>query len=292
MQVTKRDGTLQEFDVSKIKKCIEWATTGIKVNPLELEANISIQLNDGVSTADIHNCCLDEALKLATPEFPQWRYVAGRLLFMDLFKKVSKLRKSNLSFSSFLFNKIDTLVYDPILLNFYSRKEIEEIGTYLRSDRDLDYDYAGMFTLIKRYLVKDELPQEMYLVLAMYLSIKIENPKAKLKMVKDIYDAISMRKISLATPILMNLRKLNRNLSSCFILSIDDDINSIFDAIKDTALISKNGGGVGVNVSKIRAEGSPVNGTKNASGGVVPFIKILNDTALAVNQCKLICTFC
>lgn len=285
MLVTKRNGNQESYQVEKIKKCIKWATDGIKVNPLELEANISIQLKEGIKTTDIHQSCLEEALKLTTPESPQWRYVAGRLLYMDLYKKISDYRLSNQSFFSFLKNKVALKVYDSKILDLYSEKEIIEIGTFIKAERDLDYDYAGIFTLIKRYLVEDELPQEMYLVLAMFLSGNIKDSVEKLAMVKKIYDAVSLRKISLATPILMNLRKPNSNLSSCFILSIDDDINSIFDGIKDTALISKNGGGVGVNVSKIRAEGSSVNGTLNASGGVVPFIKILNDTALAINQC-------
>ena len=284
MQVTKRNGTKEKYQVEKIKKCIEWATKGISVNPLELEANLSLQLKDGILTSDIHASCLDESLKLATPESPQWRYVAGRLLYMELYKTVSNLRLANKPFFSYLSDKVEKNKYDSIILNKYSESEIKKIGSYIQAERDLDYDYAGMATLIKRYLIEDELPQEMYLVLAMFLAMNEKDSKTKLKLVKRIYDAISLRKISLATPILMNLRKPNSNLSSCFILSIDDDINSIFDGIKDTALISKNGGGVGCNVSKIRAAGSSVNGKANVSGGVVPIIKILNDTAVAINQ--------
>ena len=141
----------------------------------------------------------------------------------------------------------------------------------------------GAVLLRERYLLEDELPQEAYLTCALLLA-SVEAPENRLSYAKRFYEAIAARKISLATPILANLRVPNGSLTSCFIVSIDDSLESIFAEITNTARISKNGGGVGVNVSRIRATGSWVMGKNNASGGVIPWIKLLNDTAIAVNQ--------
>lgn len=152
--------------------------------------------------------------------------------------------------------------------------------------RDMMYDYAGANMFVNRYLLKYdgkiyELPQEVFMCIAMLLAI---NEKDKVSVAKRFYEALSLKKISLATPILANLRVPNGNLSSCFITAMDDNIESIFYNVDTVAKISKNGGGVGLNISRIRAKNSMVNGYYNASGGVVPWVKIINDTAVAVNQ--------
>ena len=122
------------------------------------------------------------------------------------------------------------------------------------------------------------------MTISMMLALNEKEGETRVEIVKEFYNALSLRKLSLATPILANLRIPDGNLSSCFITAIDDNIESIFYNIDSVARISKNGGGVGVNVSRIRAKGSMVNGYYNASGGVVPWIRIINDTAVAVNQ--------
>jgi len=137
--------------------------------------------------------------------------------------------------------------------------------------------------LSKRYLLTDELPQEALLTCALLLAM-VEKPENRLFWARKFYQAIAQRKVSLATPILGNLRIPHGSLSSCFITAMDDNLESIFDTIKDAARISKNGGGVGTNVSRVRATGSWVMGKQNTSGGVIPWIKLLNDTAIAVNQ--------
>ena len=286
MLVTKRDGSQEEYCVNKIKKCISWATNGLNVNPLELESKLSIQLKDTISTSLIHENSIQEALKLCTLESPDWRYVAGRLLCMAYLKKVSLGRKvyTKGSFLKSIIDKINNRIYSSLILETYTDKDINYYESFIIPDRDFDYDYAGVFALLNKYLVADELPQEMYLVVAMYLASNESNLGRRDELVENIYNALSLRKISLATPLLSNLRKPNGNLSSCFVLGIEDNIESIFDAIKDISLISKNGGGVGCLLSRIRASGSSVKGNANASGGIVPFAKIINDTGLAINQ--------
>jgi len=165
----------------------------------------------------------------------------------------------------------------------YTDAELDIANTWINPDWDADYDYAGAVLLTKRYLLANELPQEAFLTCALLIA-SVETPENRLTWAKQFYEALANRQISLATPILANLRIPNGSLASCFITAMDDNLESIFDGIHDAARISKNGGGVGVNLSRIRATGSWVMGKANASGGVVPWIKLLNDTAIAVNQ--------
>ena len=168
----------------------------------------------------------------------------------------------------------------------YTEEEINELEKAIDISRDMLYDYAGANMFTNRYLLKFkgniyELPQEVFMCIAMLLAI---NEEDRVAVAKKFYNALSLKKISLATPILANLRIPKGNLSSCFITAMDDNIESIFYNIDTIAKISKSGGGVGLNISRIRAKDSMVNGYYNASGGVVPWVKIVNDTAVAVNQ--------
>lgn len=284
-QVIKRNNTSVHLDINKIKKVIDLATKDLEVNPLELESSLNTALVDGVTTRNIQDNLITNAVNFTTIESPDWRYVAGRLVIMNIWKETvlsRGYRFNEHSFSNHVNSMVTKGLYDSKVLDLYSDKELDEVGKYINYDRDLDYDYAGASLLQKRYLIEDELPQEMYMTISLLLaSVEKEN---RLQYAKQFYDLVSTRKISLATPILLNLRKPNGNLSSCFILAINDNINSIFDNIKNLALISKNGGGAGAYLSKIRATGSRIRNVPNASGGVLPWIKLINDTAIAVNQ--------
>lgn len=186
------------------------------------------------------------------------------------------------NYARMVHSKVESGQYDSRLLN-YSEEELQEAGSWVNPDWDADYDYAGAVLLTSRYLLPDELPQEALLTCALLLA-EVETAEMRLFYARKFYEAIAQRKISLATPILANLRIPNGSLTSCFIAGIDDNLESIFAEITNTARISKNGGGVGINVSRIRATGSWVMNKANASGGVIPWIKLLNDTAIAVNQ--------
>lgn len=277
--VTKRDGTKELYDVSKIKKSIQMASEGLDVNPLELESKFIQFLKPGIKTRDIQLNVIQHAIQLATPSAPDWVNVAGRALSMD---EWANFPQKNKSFKELVHYNIFKGAYTKDLLNFYSDKDLDTIGTYIDMDRDLEYSYASIITAKKKYLGKYELNQHMHLLNAMRFG-QLESPETRLKFVKEVYDALSLRKISLATPFLSNLRK-GGNIASCFILGVEDDLNSIFDNIKRVAHISKNGGGLGIFLGYIRAKGSEVNGYANAAGSVVQWIKIFNDTLVAVNQ--------
>ncbi len=283
IQVVRRDGSLTPLNITKIRSVVEWACSEQNVNPITLEAGLTTRLRNGVTTRDIQDNLIDCALGMCSPDEPAWRYVAGRLHIWNLWKDTQVSRGFGYgNYPAAVKFQINAQRYDRHILK-YSRAELTEAGTWINADWDKDYDYAGAVLLTKRYLLTDELPQEAYLTCALLLAAN-EKPEVRLNVARSFYEAIAQRKISLATPILANLRVPNGSLSSCFIIGMDDNLESIFAEITNAARISKNGGGVGVNVSRIRATGSWVMGKDNASGGVIPWIKLLNDTAIAVNQ--------
>ena len=283
IQVVRRDGSLADLNITKIRSVVEWACAEQDVNSITLEAGLTTRLRNGVSTRDIQDNLIDCALGMCSPTEPEWRYVAGRLHIWSLWKDTQVARGFGYGdYARAVQWQIDRKRYDRHILK-YSTAELTEAGTWINPEWDKDYDYAGAVLLTKRYLLTDELPQEAFLTCALLLAAN-EKPEIRLAVAKEFYQAIAKRKISLATPILANLRVPNGSLSSCFIIAMDDNLESIFEEITNAARISKNGGGVGVNVSRIRATGSWVMGKDNASGGVIPWVKLLNDTAIAVNQ--------
>ncbi|MDB9423678.1 ribonucleoside-diphosphate reductase subunit alpha [Microcystis aeruginosa CS-564/01] len=283
IRVIRRDGSTTSLNIGKIRDVVEWACEGKKVNSIALEAGLTTRLRDGITTREIQDNLINCALEMCSPEEPDWRYVAGRLHIWSLWKDTLVVRGYQYgNYEQTVKTQVKNRLYDERIL-IYSEAELKEAGSWINPDWDIDYDYAGALLITSRYLLKNELPQEALLTCSLLLA-SVEEPANRLPWAKKFYQGIAQRKISLATPILANLRTPKGSLTSCFILSIDDSLESIFGEITNAARISKNGGGVGVNVSRIRATGSWVMGKANASGGIIPWIKLLNDTAIAVNQ--------
>ena len=285
-EVINRAGIREKLDITKIREKLIRACENLEVNMVQLESCIDSIYQENITTKKIQESLINQAVAMTSFEESDWTYAAGRLLMMETEREV--FHKRGFSYGDF-YNTVKTLtekgIYDSRLLK-YSKEEIETLGSFIDPSRDMLYDYAGANMFVNRYLIKYEgnifeLPQEVFMCIAMLLAV---NEKDKVSAAHKFYEALSLKKISLATPILANLRIPKGNLSSCFISAMDDNIESIFYNIDTIAKISKNGGGVGLNVSRIRAKNSMVNGYYNASGGVVPWIKIVNDTAVAVNQ--------
>ncbi|BBG58074.1 ribonucleoside-diphosphate reductase [uncultured phage] len=297
INVIQRSGETRPLDITKIRRVVEWACEGLEVNPLALESGLTSRLRDGITTREIQENLINVATQLFCVEETDWKYVAGRLHIWGLWKDTRIKREFGGYLSRTVFKRLEGTdyakyvqwqvergVYDSKIAEIYDEKDLEIAGEWIYPEYDKDFDYAGAIMLSERYLLDCELPQEAFLTCALLLASVEEKPENRLRIAYEIYQAIAQRKISLATPILGNLRTPNGSLSSCFIVAIEDNLESIFSEITNTARISKNGGGVGVNVSRIRATGSSVMGKANASGGVIPWIKLLNDTAIAVNQ--------
>jgi len=292
MVVVKRDHKETDVNIQEIREAAKWACKNLPLSYLELESHIDSIYRERISTVDIQKSLIDIAIRLTTVEQPEWRVVAARLLIMELYKEVAHHRNYESfgygDYSEFLKEAVKKGLYDGKIFEFYTEHEIVEAGKNINPEFDLDFDFAGANIMINRYLIKDghnafELPQQLFMTIALWLASKEEREK-RMEFVISTYELIAGKAISLATPILLNLRRNEGNLSSCFISAIDDSLDSIFYNIDTVAQISKNGGGVGVNLSRIRAKGSEIKGVPGASGGIIPWIKILNDTAVAVNQ--------
>lgn len=285
-EVINRAGIRENLDITKIREKLVRACKGLEVSMVELESYIESIYQENITTKKIQESLINQAVTMTSFEESDWTYAAGRLLMMETEREV--FHKRGFSYGEF-YKTIKTLtengIYDSRLQE-YTEEEINELEKAIDISRDMLYDYAGANMFTNRYLLKFkgniyELPQEVFMCIAMLLAINEEN---RVAVAKKFYNALSLKKISLATPILANLRIPKGNLSSCFITAMDDNIESIFYNIDTIAKISKSGGGVGLNISRIRAKDSMVNGYYNASGGVVPWVKIVNDTAVAVNQ--------
>ncbi len=303
MKVVKRAGVLEDLDIGKIRIVIDFACKGLRVDPFELEMDAQIQFRDGITTKEIQQLLIRTAAEKVSAENPDWTYVAARLLLYDLYKDVGHLRGYKVkdkingkykpynpeSFYELIKNYTERGIYGEYLLENYTKEEIDQLARYIDPDRDLLFTYTGIKVLFDRYLIRDEegrvieLPQEMYMLIAMTLAIP-ERKEERLNWAKTFYDLQSLHLISLATPTLMNARRPYTQLSSCFVLTVDDDLYDIFDNVKKAGMISKFAGGLGIYLGKIRATGAPIRKFKGASSGVLPVVKILNDVMVYVDQ--------
>lgn len=280
MKVIKRNGKAEEYNCKKIKKAINFACDGLSVNPLKLEAKFDESLFDGVTTKAIQDNLILHAKNLSTPMDDEWLLVSGRLATMDRWGIVGCYDKP---FINYFEEQRNNGEWSHDNFDIYTKEEVELIGTFVVKERDLQHTIASVETAESKYLAKNECIQMLFIGNAMLYASVEKTSQARLLRVKEFYEELSNLDWSLASPQLMNLRK-GLNNASCFILAPDDDLNSIFDAFKDAAQISKNGGGLGWYLGFIRAKGSSLMGTDGGSGGVLPQVKVLNDTLVYINQ--------
>lgn len=284
MKVIKRNGRTEELDVSKIKKYTTEAVKGLKgVSLSELELDAQIQFREGISTDEIQKTLIKTAVDKIDVNCPDWTFVAARLFLYSLHKRVSGMNGYNHLREYFERGEKE----GRILLGLKEKYDLDDLNDYIKPERDLQFTYLGIKTLYDRYLIKDkkgepiELPQQMFMGIAMFLAQNEFDPQS---WAKKFYDLISKFEVMLATPTLSNARTTRHQLSSCYIGSTSDNIEGIFDSYKEMALLSKFGGGIGWDWSKVRAMGGSIDGHKNAAGGIIPFLKITNDIAVAVDQ--------
>ncbi|EAE2904604.1 ribonucleoside-diphosphate reductase subunit alpha [Listeria monocytogenes] len=225
---------------------------------------------------------------------PEWEHFAARLYLNKLYKKASKNRFYNDddkygSYVGLQESLGERGIYSGNILKNYSKEDLIAAGKLIDPEKDKLFTYNGLYLLATRYLATDsernvyELPQERWLTIALYL---MQNePKEKLmKLVEEAYWALSNLYMTVATPTLANAGKVGGQLSSCFIDTVDDSLQGIYDSNTDVARVSKHGGGVGAYLGYVRSTGAAIRGVKGASGGVIPWIKQLNNTAVSVDQ--------
>lgn len=229
------------------------------------------------------------AVELTSFEAPKWEYIASRLYIYSFNNKLKQIQKE-LGITS-LYSKIQYLVdndiYGTFLLEKYTKEEIDECEKMIVKSRDRLINYSSFELILKRYLAKNhngvvlESIQEMWLTISMHLAM---NEKDKLYWVKRFYDSLSKLEFTLATPTMGNARKPFHQLSSCFIDTVEDSLDGIFKSITNFATVSKHGGGMGLYFGKVRANGSTIRGYKGAAGGIIRWVRIVNDVAVAVDQ--------
>jgi ribonucleoside-diphosphate reductase alpha chain len=284
LTVIKRNGRTEPLDISKIKKYTSSAVEGLEnVSLSELEVDAKIQFRDQITTAEIQQTLIKTAVDKIDIDRPNWSFVAARLFLYDLYHRVNGF--SGYGHLRDYFERGEA--EGRIVTGLKEKYDIEDLNSYIDVTRDLQFTYLGVKTLHDRYLLKNrkgepiELPQHMFMAIAMFLAQNEFNPQ---DWAKKFYDLISKFEVMPATPTISNARTSRHQLSSCYVGSTPDNIEGIFDSYKEMSLLSKYGGGIGWDWNSVRAMGGMIDGYKNAAGGVIPFLKIANDIAVAVDQ--------
>lgn len=289
MEVVKRDGTREYVKFEKISSRIKKQTYGLNedyVDYFEVSKKVIAGLYDGVTTEELDRLAAETSASLVTSH-PDYSTLAARIAVTSLYKRVDKRFTATADKLYHYINPktgekagmISDDVYKVIV------KNAKELDAMVVHDRDFNFDYFGFKTLEKSYLLKmfgevAETPQHLYMRVA--VGIWLDD----LEMVQKTYDMLSQGLFTHATPTLFNAGTKRPQLSSCFLLDIDDDsIPGIYKTLSDCAVISQNAGGIGVNIHKIRAKGSYIKGTNGSSNGIVPMLKVFNETARYVDQC-------
>lgn len=290
IMIQKRNGRKEVLDITKIQKMTIEATAGLEgVSQSELELDSHIKFIDGMNSSDIQDALIKTAVEKIDIDVPNWTFVAARLFLYDLYHRVGIATygvkgEAYRHLKEYINFGIEAGRIIPNLANGY---DLDDLNSYIDPSRDFLFNYLGIKTLYDRYLIKNskgepiELPQQMFMAIAMFLA---QNEEKKQEKAKEFYHVISKFEVMLATPTLSNARTNRHQLSSCYIGSSPDNIEGIFDGYKEMALLSKYGGGIGWDWNQIRSLGGSIDGHKGAAGGTVPFLKITNDIAIAVDQ--------
>ena len=244
----------------------------------------------GMSQKDAIEALIKAAVELTTPEAPAWEMISARILSYRSEKKITRLEEE-LGLKSF-YRKVKYMteegLYGDYILQNYSEEEINEAATFIDLERNKLLNYSGLDLLLKRYVIKNysgkviERVQEMFLGIALHLAMPEKDDR--LIWVRRIYDLLSKLEVTMATPTLSNARKPSHQLSSCFIDTVPDSLDGIYRSLDNFSQVSKFGGGMGMYFGKVRATGGNIRGFKGVAGGVIRWMRLVNDTAVAVDQ--------
>lgn len=289
MFVTKRNGSQEKLDLNKLHKVVRDCCAGITgVSESQIEINSHIQFFDGIKTSDIQETLIKSAANLISEETPNYQYVAGRLVNHHLRKSVYGSFDPPPLFVHYR-DKLELGKYCSDLLDKYTAEEWDELGRYIKHDRDMLLTYVAMDQFRGKYLVKDrvtgefyETPQMAFMLIAMMFFMAYPVAQ-RTSWVKRMYDAISTFDISLPTPIMAGLRTPIKQFSSCVLIDCDDSLDSINATTSAIVKYVSHKAGIGINGGMIRAVDSPIRGGDATHTGVIPFYKMFN---AAVNSCS------
>lgn len=288
--VTKRSGEREPLDLDKIHRVIDWAAEGLNnVSVSEVEIKSRIQFYDGIKTEDIHETIIKAAADLISEEAPDYQYLAARLA-------VFHLRK--LAFGQFepphLYDQVKRMVangrYDKHLLDDYSQAEFEAMNAFVDHNRDMNFSYAAIKQLEGKYLVQNRVSGEIYesaqfLYVLVAACLFANYPRdTRMSYVKRFYDATSLFKISLPTPIMAGVRTPTRQFSSCVLIEAGDSLDSINATASAIVKYVSQRAGIGINAGRIRALGSPIRGGEAFHTGCIPFYKYFQTAVKSCSQ--------
>ena len=279
------------LDLNELKGLIESACEGLgdTITAAPIEAETMRNLYDGVPLDEVYKASILAARTLIEKD-PDYTFATARLLLHTIFKEiigreVMPVERSQAYvdyFPKFIQKGVDNELLDAELLKY----DLPRLGAALKAERDLQFDYLGLQTLYDRYFLhvrktRIELPQAFFMRVAMGLSLGEKDREAR---AIEFYEVLSSFDFMSSTPTLFNAGTLRSQLSSCYLTTVPDDLGGIYESIKENALLSKFAGGLGNDWTRVRSLGSHIKGTNGESQGVVPFLKVVNDTAVAVNQ--------
>ncbi|MBW4761153.1 ribonucleoside-diphosphate reductase subunit alpha [Prevotella melaninogenica] len=255
-----------------------------------LQEKFSSFTKPGMSQKDSIDALIKAAVELTTPEAPAWEMISARILSYRSEKKITRLEEE-LGLKTF-YRKVKYMteegLYGDYILQNYSEEEINEAATFIDPERNKLLNYSGLDLLLKRYVIKNytgkviERVQEMFLGIALHLAMP--EKEDRLMWVRRIYNLLSKLEVTMATPTLSNSRKPSHQLSSCFIDTVPDSLDGIYRSLDNFSQVSKFGGGMGMYFGKVRATGGNIRGFKGVAGGVIRWMRLVNDTAVAVDQ--------
>lgn len=288
IQVELKNGEHVDLDLSKLRDQVNKATAGLSDVDAELVLSEAVRnLYNGVKVSDIH-VTLMMAARTRIEHEPNYSFVASRLLLNKIIEDafeyigIEKYRDEADSFSAYIHKAVELELLHPDLLQF----DLKLLQSHIQPSRSLQFTYLGLQTLFDRYFIqKDdvrfELPQVFFMRVAMGLAVKETNKNER---AIEFYNLLSTFDYMASTPTLFNAGTLHAQLSSCYLSTIDDDLYAIYTAMREDAMLSKWSGGLGNDWTPVRALNSHIKGTNGKSQGVIPFLKVANDTAVAVNQ--------
>ena len=288
--VLKRDGRQELLNYEKINKVLLWATEGISsVSASDVAMNAKLQIHDGIKTSDIHRVLIQSASDMITEETPNYQFVASKLLNYLLRKEVFNTYTNFPRLKDFIKSNIEKGVYDSDVINHYTENELDKIEAFIKHKRDEDLTYAGIQQLMDKYLVQNrktgehyETPQFMYMLISLTLFAKYSG-EDRMEKIKRFYELLSLQKISLPTPILAGVRTPNKQFSSCVLIDVADDLDSIGASTHAVLRYISNRAGIGLNF-RLRAIGSEVNGGEKVHTGLIPFLKVFESAVKSCSQ--------
>ena len=288
--IVKRDGTKESLNIDKIHKVVEHACENLAgVSSSQIEMNANLQFYDGMSTAEIQEVLVRSANDLISLDNPNYQYAAARLLSYGVNKMVFG-EYNAITLQQNIDRNIERGVYDPAILDSYTQEEIERLDSYIHHKRDENFTYAGLRQVVDKYLCQDrstgeifETPQMMYMMIAATLFANYPK-ETRMHYVRRYYDATSLFKINIPTPVMAGVRTPVRQFASCVLVDSDDTLDSIFASDMAIGRYTAQRAGIGINAGRIRGVNSKIRGGEVAHTGIVPFLKKFESTVRCCTQ--------